>query len=95
MLIVALSVSDLVPEKHSDNNVFRVPQPPPLHRSDGRMAKSPMSHSTRLLSQAFALQPVSFCVTFAESEPYCHSILFVFLGVCWSFRDLQPTTINR
>jgi len=33
-----------------------------------------------------------FCVTFAESEPYCHSILFVCLDVCLdvcrSFRDL-------
>ena len=35
------------------------------------------------------------CVTFAESEPYCHSILFVCLDVCRSFRDLQPTTIDR
>ena len=34
------------------------------------------------------------CVTFAESEPYCHSILFVCLDVCRSFRDL-PTTIDR
>jgi len=29
-----------------------------------------------------------------ESEPYCHSILFVCLDVCRSFRDLQPTTID-
>jgi len=35
------------------------------------------------------------CVTFAESEPYCHSILFVCLDVCQSFRDLQPTMIDR
>jgi len=35
------------------------------------------------------------CVTFAESEPYCHSILFVCLDVCRSFRDLQPTMIDR
>ena len=37
----------------------------------------------------------SYCVTFAESETYCHSILFVCLDVCRSFRDLQPTTIDR
>jgi len=30
-------------------------------------------------------------VRIAESERYCHSILFV----CRSFRDLQPTTIER
>ena len=36
-----------------------------------------------------------YCVTFAESEPYCHSILFVCLDVCRSFRNLQPTTSDR
>jgi len=36
-----------------------------------------------------------FCITFAESEPYCHSILFVCLDVCWSFGDLQPTMIDH
>ena len=34
-------------------------------------------------------------VRIAESEPYCHSILFVCLSVCRSFGDLQPTTIDR
>jgi len=35
-------------------------------------------------------------VRIAESEPYCHSIcLSVCLDVCRSFRDLQPTTIDR
>jgi len=29
------------------------------------------------------------------SEPYCHSIMFVCLSVCRSFRDVQPTTIDR
>jgi len=33
-------------------------------------------------------------VRIAESEPYCHSILFVCLSVR-SFRDLQPSTIDR
>jgi len=36
-----------------------------------------------------------YCITFAESKPYCHSILFVCLDVCRSFRDLQPTTIDQ
>jgi len=36
------------------------------------------------------------CVTFAQSEPYCRSILFVCLDVCRSFRGhLQPTMIDR
>ena len=42
---------------------------------------------------------ISYCVTFAESEPYCHNIipfcLSVCLDVCRSFRDHQPTTIDR
>ena len=38
---------------------------------------------------------LDYYVTFAESEPYCHSIVFVCLDVCQSFRDLQPTTIDR
>jgi len=25
-----------------------------------------------------------YCITFAESEPYCHSRMFVCLDVCWS-----------
>ena len=29
-------------------------------------------------------QPYAYCVTFAESEPYCHSILFVCLSGCLS-----------
>jgi len=45
----------------------------------------------------YLVDPVhlKYCVTFAESEPYCHSILFVCLDVCRSFSDLQPTTIDR
>jgi len=29
-------------------------------------------------------EPLVYCVTFAESEPYCHSILFVCLSGCLS-----------
>ena len=50
----------------------------------------------RVFLQTCCLSHLSVCcVTFAESEPYCHSILFVSLDVCQSFRDLQPTTIDR
>ena len=45
MSSVALSVSDLVPEKHTntDEDLFRVPRPP----RDCHIGRSPISQSTR------------------------------------------------
>jgi len=45
VLMVALSVSDLNPDKHvnTEDEVFRVPRPP----RDNHIGRSPMSQSTR------------------------------------------------
>jgi len=58
-----------------------------------------VTRATLCLARVYATEIPSVClsvccVTFAESEPYCHSILFVCLDVCRSFHDLQPTTID-
>ena len=38
-------------------------------------------HSLLTIQHVWSVHPYLCCVTFAESEPYCHSILFVWLSV--------------